>query len=237
MLDLGSGPGTGLWAARDTYDQLESVDAIERETAFTQTAIRLAQDSMPRVTWTSADLRTWKPELKYDLILASYSIGELPTDARTRLISAAWEACSGALVIVEPGTRRGFDVIADSRDQLIALGAAIAAPCPHARECPMKAAGDWCHFSARIERTAEHRRLKQGELGYEDEKFSYVVASRLEPHRAIARIVRHPQHYSGHVKLQLCSQDGLRERTITRSQKEQYRAVRRAGWGSAWDWD
>jgi ribosomal protein RSM22 (predicted rRNA methylase) len=99
----------------------------------------------------------------------------------------------------------------------------------------MKAAGDWCHFSARVERTAEHRRLKQAELGHEDEKFSYVAASRVQPDRATARIVRHPQRLRGHVKLQLCAEDGLRQETVTRSQKEKYRAVKRVDWGSRWD--
>jgi ribosomal protein RSM22 (predicted rRNA methylase) len=138
-------------------------------------------------------------------------------------------------VLVEPGTRRGFDVIIEAREQLISLGAAIVAPCPHEQACPMKVARDWCHFSARVERTAEHRRLKQGELGHEDEKFSYVAATRLEPERAKSRIVRHPQRFSGFTKLQLCATEGLQQVTVTRSQKEKFRAVKRAEWGSEWN--
>jgi ribosomal protein RSM22 (predicted rRNA methylase) len=236
MLDLGTGPGTGLWAATAQH-QLESADAIEREPAFVALAMSLAPTLSQPIGWTTSDLQSWKPERKYDLVLASYSIGELPTNVRKQLVSAAWEACSGALVFVEPGTRRGFGVVAEVREQLISMGASIAAPCPHGRECPMKLAGDWCHFSARVERTAEHRRLKQAELGHEDEKFSYVAASRLQPNRAPARIVRHPQRLSGHVKLQLCAQDGLIQETVTRSQKEKYRAVKRVDWGSSWESD
>jgi ribosomal protein RSM22 (predicted rRNA methylase) len=76
--------------------------------------------------------------------------------------------------------------------------------------------------------------LKQGELGHEDEKFSYVAATRLSSEKAKARIVRHPQRFSGFTKLQLCTPEGLQQVTVTRSQKEKYRAVKRADWGSAW---
>lgn len=234
-IDLGAGPGTGLWAAMDVLESLDSLEAIEREASLAEIGTKLTKTLSHPVEWKVSDLKGWRPARKYDLILVSYSAGELPAEARARLITTAWDACSGALILVEPGTRRGFDVVDRARDQLIMMGASIAAPCPHSLACPMKKAGDWCHFSARVERTAEHRRLKQGELGYEDEKFSYVVASRMVPQPAAGRIVRHPQRLSGHVKLQLCTQDGLKERTVTRSQKEQYRAVKRADWGSAWD--
>ena len=235
MLDLGSGPGTAVWAVAEQFTRLQCVIALEREAAFTQLASRLAEGLRFSTEWTTADLHRWTPARKHDLVLAAYSIGELSADARRRLISAAWEACTGTVVLVEPGTRRGFGVIVEAREQLISLGAAIVAPCPHELACPMKLAGDWCHFSARVERTAEHRRLKQGELGHEDEKFSYVAATRLSSEKAKARIVRHPQRFSGFTKLQLCTPEGLQQVTVTRSQKEKYRAVKRADWGSAWN--
>ena len=99
----------------------------------------------------------------------------------------------------------------------------------------MAAAGDWCHFSQRVERTSEHRQLKGGMLGYEDEKFSYVVGARKSFPPANERIVRHPRKHSGHVQLMLCTSQGLENRTITKSQRESYRKARQAEWGDAWD--
>ena len=95
-------------------------------------------------------------------------------------------------------------------------------------------ARDWCHFSQRLGRTALHRRLKSGELGYEDEKFSYVVASKLPVCKAAARIVRHPTVRKGHLELQLCAPGGLRKETVTRSQGEKYKQARKAKWGEEW---
>ena len=115
------------------------------------------------------------------------------------------------------------------RDLLISAGANLLAPCPHVRECPMLGIpGQWCHFAARVERTSIHRRIKRGTLGHEDEKFSYLIFSRNSVSCAGARIVRRPLKYPGHVNLQLCAQEGLKAETISRKQKELYRAARNA---------
>ena len=99
----------------------------------------------------------------------------------------------------------------------------------------MAAAGDWCHFSQRVERTSQHRQLKGGALGYEDEKFSYLVAARIDAPSAAARIVRHPGKHSGHVQLVLCTTEGkIENRTVTRSNKKAYKRARKAEWGDLW---
>jgi ribosomal protein RSM22 (predicted rRNA methylase) len=195
----------------------------------------LASELPFAVNWNLSGFSSWQPTRKYDLVIASYALGEISSAERRSLVSSAWESTSAAFVIIEPGTRRGFSVVAEIRDQLIASGAAIAAPCPHALPCPMRSQGDWCHFSVRVERSAQHRQLKQAELGFEDEKFSYVVATRMPAKPAVARIVRHPLRLTGHVKLQLCTSTGLSQQTVTRSQKESYRAVKKADWGSSWN--
>jgi ribosomal protein RSM22 (predicted rRNA methylase) len=139
------------------------------------------------------------------------------------------------LVIVGPGTPKDFERLVGLRRSLISAGAHLVAPCPHHDECPMWAANDWCHFAQRIERTAVHRRLKQGSLGYEDEKFSFLVAAKQPIGRASARIVRHPQKNPGHVQLQLCTPTGLQRETIGKSQRERYRAARKSEWGDSWE--
>ena len=83
-------------------------------------------------------------------------------------------------MIVEPGTPAGYERILAARARLIELGRVIVAPCPHQAACPMPPGKDWCHFGARVNRSALHRRVKDADLSYEDEKFSYVVAVRPE---------------------------------------------------------
>ena len=237
-IDLGAGPGTALWGACEVFPSLQRLQALEKDAGLVSLGRELAErasGAIREADWHNIDLRSWKAEGRYALVVASYSLGELSAADRKRVLRVAWEACDGALAVIEPGTRRGFEAIAEMRDWLIAAGAKLAAPCPHELACPMRVAGDWCHFSARVERTAEHRRLKEGELGYEDEKFSYVIASKLPVERPGARIVRHPMRYSGYTKLKLCTGEGLREETVTRSRKEKYREAKRAEWGDGWE--
>jgi ribosomal protein RSM22 (predicted rRNA methylase) len=237
LLDLGSGPGTALWAAAEIFPSLRDCWAIERDAGLARIGKALAEqhEMIRNASWVINDIRTWRTDKKFDLVIASYSLGELEKADRRTFLNQAWESCQGVLVLVEPGTQKGFGVIAEARDQLIALEAKLAAPCPHSLECPMRASGDWCHFSERVQRTSEHRRLKQAELGYEDEKFSYMVTSHLPVEQASARVVRHPLRHSGHTKLQLCTPEGLRQRTVTRSEGELYRRVKRVEWGSGWE--
>ena len=93
--------------------------------------------------------------------------------------------------------------------------------------CSLAEVGDWCHFSARVQRSALHRRLKGAELSYEDETFSYVAALRSPTASAESRIVRRPEKMTGHVKLALCTPAGLQLATVT-NKSESYKRARKA---------
>jgi ribosomal protein RSM22 (predicted rRNA methylase) len=229
LLDLGAGPGTSAWAARAIWPDLAAITCIERDREFIAVGRRIAP--IPGIQWIEANLNDNPMLSPADLVVLSYTAGEF-RDC-TGLIEHAWAAAHLALIVVEPGTPRGFEVIRAVREQLIRSGAEIAAPCPHAGECPMKTP-DWCHFAARIERTRLHRQLKGGELGHEDEKFSYVIASRIPVHPAESRIVRHPWTEPGLVRLELCIPDGLRMQTVRKRGGEAFRRARKANWGGEW---
>ena len=234
LLDLGAGPGTAMWAATEALPQIESFTAVERDAALVETGKRLASQGQPTIQnaeWIHGDLRAVRLKT-HDVVVVSYAISELADPLAT--VRSAWDLSRVALVIVEPGTPAAFANVVRARDMLIELGAQIAAPCPHHNQCPLAARNDWCHFSARVERTSEHRRLKGGELGYEDEKFSYVIACKGSVHPAETRIVRHPLKHAGHIQLTLCTAGGLEQPTIGKSKKDFYRAARKAEWGDAW---
>jgi ribosomal protein RSM22 (predicted rRNA methylase) len=235
MLDLGAGPGTSLWAAAEELG-VENFTAVERDAHFLALGRRLAGRSanpgLGNTAWLSGDLRSGFQAAAHDLVVLSYSLGELPDPVPT--IRAAWDLSRIALVLIEPGTTAGFGQILRARELLIGLGAQIAAPCPHHNSCPLAVRNDWCHFSVRLERTAEHRRLKGGDLGYEDEKYSYVIAAKAPVRRPEARIVRHPLKHPGHVKFTLCTPNDLQHPTVGKSQKALYRSARKAEWGDAW---
>jgi ribosomal protein RSM22 (predicted rRNA methylase) len=170
-----------------------------------------------------------------DLVLASYAIGELRPDALERAVDRALALARRHVVLVEPGTPAGFARIRAARDRVLARGGAIVAPCPHGRACPM-AGADWCHFAVRLDRSRAHRQLKHAALGWEDEKFAYVIATpadaaRVEP--VPARIIARPRKETGHVRLRLCGTAGLDDTIVTRRDSG-YRAARDASWGDGW---
>src|ERR1044071_9630295 len=104
----------------------------------------------------------------------------------------------------------------------------MAAPCPAAMPCPALPP-DWCHFGARVERSSLHRRVKGGELGYEDEKFSYVALTRSAAETGGVRVVRRPQHQPGLIVLETCTTAGLRTERVGKRDKESFRKARKAG--------
>ena len=206
---------------------------MDRVGQATSSAPRLPESL--KVQWSKLDLRSGLSCEKHDLVVISYTLGELPQATADAVLVKAWKCAGKFLVVIEPGTRRGFAAVNAARSAMIANVAHIFAPCPHASACPMAAAGDWCHFSQRVERTSQHRQLKGGDLGYEDEKFSYVIAAKSNSPSLGARIVRHPGKHSGHIQLALCTPQGrIENRTVTRSSKEAYKRARKAEWGDSW---
>ena len=166
-------------------------------------------------------------------MVAGYLLGELDPARRRQVVDDGWTAARGAFAIIEPGSAAGFRRVLEARDWLIARGARIVAPCPHAAACPLPP-DDWCHFAARLNRTALQRGLKRGVLAYEDEKYAYVVAVRGAGAPAPARVVRRPRLAPGRVTLRLCRTDGLRDETVERPRRADYRAARKTRWGDAW---
>ncbi len=165
----------------------------------------------------------------------SYVLGELTPDARRAVVAEAARA-GQAVVLIEPGTPEGYLRIREARDQLIGAGLHVAAPCPHDGTCPIEVGRDWCHFSARVSRSSLHRQVKGGSLPYEDEKFSYVAATRFPAEPAASRITRKPQIRKGLVLLDLCGPEGegLTRSTVTKRHGDLYKAARDAEWGEEW---
>lgn len=236
ILDLGAGPGTAMWAACENFPEIETITLIEKDRSLSDLGQRLAEFSeqtvMHSANWQEGDLEKLTHLPPHDLVVLSYSIGELSPERIQPLIDLCWKSTQQLLLIVEPGTPVGFERIRLIRSQLIDTGAHLIAPCPHHLACPMTG-GDWCHFAARVERSSLHRKLKGGSLGYEDEKFSYVAATKTPFPFPSSRILREPLRHSGHVVLKLCTPEGVQNPTISKKMGELYKQARKADWGDA----
>jgi ribosomal protein RSM22 (predicted rRNA methylase) len=236
-LDLGSGTGAASWAITEAFPHIASITQADRNQPLLSLSRTLAQRASSAALRNAAqintDLNRDLPDKPADLVVLSYVLAELPPDQAQSLFVAAWGLCTGALVLVEPGTPAGFGQILSARFILGGGGAHILAPCAHQRACPILAP-DWCHFAQRIERSRDHRILKSADLPYEDEKFSYLIFVR-EPHFTPAtesRILARPQKARTSITLKLCHPDSTANLvTISRRDKPSYIRAKKMEWG------
>ncbi|MGD1217729.1 small ribosomal subunit Rsm22 family protein [Streptomyces krungchingensis] len=235
-VDVGGGTGAATWAVNATWEGTRPVTVLDwAEPALALgSEIAAANPELKSAQWRRSRIGAALTVESTDLVTVSYVLGELTDDDRASVVAAA-AAAAQAVVIIEPGTPDGYARVIEARDRLIDAGFHVAAPCPHSAACPIVPGEDWCHFSARVARSSLHRQVKGGSLPYEDEKFSYVAATRFPPEPAASRVVRKPQIRKGQVLLDLCGPDeSLRRETVTKRHGPLYRAARDAEWGDAW---
>ncbi|MEW2132586.1 small ribosomal subunit Rsm22 family protein [Streptomyces sp. NPDC005435] len=235
-VDIGGGTGAATWAVAATWDGDRPVTVLDwAEPALALgREIAAAHPGLARARWERARIGAALQLADTDLVTVSYVLNELSETDRAALVDAA-AAAARSVVIVEAGTPAGYERIIEARDRLIEAGFRIAAPCPHSAPCPIVPGTDWCHFSARVSRSSLHRQVKGGSLAYEDEKFSYVAATRLPADPALNRVVRRPQIRKGQVLLDLCeADDRLGRTTVTKRHGDLYKAARDAEWGDVW---
>ena len=225
ILDIGAGAGGAALAALSWFPQLDLITLVERDAALTDAA----SEFLPGAKILRQNFLRMEAFPAHDLVIAAYALGEAPP---SNIVSRLWQAARVAFVLIEPGTPRGFALVRDARSQLLAAGAHMLAPCPGGGACPI-VDPDWCHFAARVERSSLHRRLKEAELSYEDEKFSYVAVSREPAAPASARIIRRPRHQPGLIVLETCTPRGIETVRVGRRDRDSFRAARHAVWGGA----
>ena len=161
-------------------------------------------------------------------MVASYVLAELPEDGRRRGRAICGDRAAQALVLVEPGTPDGFARIRAARAALIEAGAHVAAPCTHDNACPMRG-DDWCHFSQRLPRSRDHMLLKDAQVPFEDERYSYVVVTR-EKVASGARILAPPLEAKPGLTFKLCDDTACARSSWRRATRTKIAGCAR-GWG------
>lgn len=232
QLDLGAGCGAAALAARDVFASLERLTLVDRNAPM----LSLARDLLGEddVGAISRDLARLDDLPRADLVTLSYVLVEMDEQAAAALAIAAFAKADRALVLVEPGTPAGFARLRAARAALIEAGAHLAAPCPHALECPVKAP-DWRHFSVRVQRSRDHLATKGAEVPYEDEPFIYLAATRAPVAPIAARILARPRRTPAGQMFRLCAADAsLRDVLVPARDKAATRRARRLDEGDVW---
>ncbi len=220
ILDAGAGTGAAAIAAGIMTDCRE-IACLERDKNMLELGKLFAENAH----WLEQDITSGIPE-RADLVICSYCLNELPERSRKDVTEYLAYSAEKMLLIVEPGTPKSFELIKQTRRQLIELGLKIQAPCPTDGDCPLPG-DDWCHFTARIARSKLHKRLKSADVPYEDEKFCFLAASKGSPENRSARIIRRPVIEPGKITLKLCAKQGITTETVTRKDPR-FKAARKS---------
>lgn len=90
-------------------------------------------------------------------MILSHVLQEVSTaNLRKMIIETLWNRVlpNGVLIVIEPGSPKGFRFIHDLRSWSIQKDrseASIVAPCPNHGKCPLAdKKNDWCHFSQQV---------------------------------------------------------------------------------------
>jgi ribosomal protein RSM22 (predicted rRNA methylase) len=228
LWDLGAGPGTASWAALNTFSSLEKIKLIEREKEIVDLGKKICSlDSRwGQSEWLQSSLEQVRMTEPVDLAVFSYVLAE-----SFHLETLSYLFHAEVTIVIEPGTPKGFERIRTLRTYLLKNNFNILAPCSHAQNCPM-ADPDWCHFYARIERSRLHRLLKNGSMGYEDEKFCYLVFSKNLKSSFSAIMIAPPEKRHGYLEAKVCSSNGCLETCkILKKDKKRYEEARKLDWG------
>ncbi|XP_021757722.1 methyltransferase-like protein 17, mitochondrial [Chenopodium quinoa] len=196
VLDFGSGTGSAFWALREVWPKsLERINLIEPSQSMQRAGVSLVRDikdlplvhSYNKIQSLTQDIK--KAERAHDLVIASYVLGEIPSlKDRIAIARQLWGLTRDILVLVEPGTPEGFNIISQMRSHILWMekrkrrkleakmrktdgaaenleasnvGAFVIAPCPHDGPCPLAKSGKYCHFVQRLERTESQRAFKR----------------------------------------------------------------------------
>jgi Mitochondrial small ribosomal subunit Rsm22 len=148
-IDLGAGTGAVGRTLRSRFGAALPVVAV---------------DLVPGPDTVRADLAAELPAVggRFDLVVAAHLLNELyvdrpPTeriDLRARRV-LAWAAAllssGGRLIVLEPALRQTSRELLAVRDQVLAAGLQVVAPCLWTGPCPALARDrDWCHDAAPI---------------------------------------------------------------------------------------
>lgn len=222
VIDVGAGSGSASLATHHLLPSVKNFTLLERNKFMMEIG-----KTLYNFNYINYDLSKDNLDINGDLVISSYVLNELDKNSRINAINKMWNMTNKLMVIVEPDTPEGFQLIREIRDYLISIGGYIVSPCPHMNIC----LNTWCHFSTRVSRSKLHKDLKDGDAPYEDEKYSYITFSKSEVIPCKNRILRHPQINPGFVELEVCTKDGFKKLKYSKKDKELFKKARKSDAG------
>lgn len=243
IIDVGAGTGAATLALMQELEEHEisvsSAKCLEREEAMISVGKTLfsesSSESVKNASWIKFDINDMSSMLenetmKADIVITSYMLNEFAEEKIFGVIDKLWSMTNKMLLIVDPGTPKDHKRMIKIKNYLYEKGGNIVAPCTCNSGCHLPET-DWCHFTCRVERTKIQKQVKNANVPYEDEKFTYLAVLKdksIKPINGVNRIIRHPVIRSNMIEVKLCSNGEIMNRIYTKKDKETYKMLKKA---------
>ena len=241
MLDLGCGPATGIHAAKSVWPTIARATAIDQESYFLTLGKELMHGSKLNleVNWIQQSVSRWSEtadDETYDLVIVSSVINELSGDTKNKLLDVLTRMKVGVVILLEPGTQHGFEIIQSCAERVAQDRKLIA---PFIDNTFIKSESYWIHFSQRFTRPEFQRRVRQAmregdekASDWEDSKYCYVAfGSVTVEHMPYAVTIGSIERYHGYLIVPLLTAKGIEKVKVMKRHKDQYRFGKNLAWG------
>ena len=224
LLDWGCGSGV---AGRRVIDYLgvaavAHLDVWDHSPLAVEFATKRAQQDYPDL-----QVGVWQAAAETpDVLVLSHVLNELSPEAQATLRTLAER--TPVVLWVEPGTHEVSRSLQRWRDEFVAGGAHILAPCTHLQPCGLQQPGrerDWCHHFASPPAGVHADRnwvkfSQRAGIDLRSLPYSYLVTER-DPKRppptaGWSRILGRPEHFKPYARVLSCDASGVAELTVPR---------------------
>ena len=240
LLDIGSGPGTAVWAAKTVWSSIEMATCIDQDEKFLTIGKELLEKSeLPLdVTWQQQNITIGlgNTSQQYDLVIIANVLNELDPEETSVLVYNALSRCKGILIVIEPGTPLGYTIVQTTAKSVAGKNTLIA---PYIDNSFVKSDDYWIHFPQRFIRPAFLKRIRQhmrdSELmasDWEEAKYSFVAIGKNLPEEKIwGRCIGPIKKQKGFLEVPILTKDKIFYVKVLKRHKEQYNFAKELKWG------
>ncbi len=239
LLDIGSGPGVGVWAATSVWRSIQSttcVDANKNMLSLGKQITSLARLPVEN-SWKQQDARQNRESAaSYDVVVIANVLNELSIADGEKLLGYAFNACKGIMVLIEPGTPFGSSIIQSAAQKFSRSHTLLA---PYVENSFVFSKKYWIHFPQRFIRPEFQRRIRQRmrdsvlmASDWEEAKYSYVAISKVPSEvKAWGRCIGPIQLQKGFRTVPILTKDDIVDVKVLKRYKQHYTFVKNLKWG------
>ena len=240
LLDIGSGPGTATWAVAEIFSSLRQVKMLEKQKEFISQSKNIAA-AYPKlnIEWKQTNFLTDVPHLEYlyDIVIISNVLNEAGDFEMRKMIEFAQEYSCGVVVVIEPGTSYGNDIIHFAAQSFMRRGGNLLAP--FVGNTVVQDEKEWIHFSQKIERPEFQKRIRKAlrednltPSDIEEAKFTFVAWGKTSPQqRPWGRLIQKREVFKGYIELTVLTDKKVEKVKVLKRNKELFHYAKNLHWG------